>query len=175
MQPELIEWDFSGHAFDGIGTQLVVPHNPLAGAAAFTIEASFLPEAGGPEEQRFVHVQADDGGRALLELRATPRGWYADVFVHFAGAGERFLNDPALLHPFGAWHTLALVRAEGELRQYVNGRPELSGSVAPGALGPGQVSVGMRLNRVSPFKGRIAEVRFSRRALHPEQLMLPSS
>jgi hypothetical protein len=123
------------------------------------IEVCFRPEAGGPEEQRFLHVQGDDESRALLELRSTPDGWYGDVFVHFA-SGERFLNDPAKRHPFGHWYRMALVYTGSELRQYVDGELELRGAAPAGNLGDGVVSIGMRLNGISPFKGAISRVRF---------------
>ncbi|MGC9450479.1 MAG: LamG-like jellyroll fold domain-containing protein [Oceanipulchritudo sp.] len=161
MSEETTIWNFRERHFDGIGTKIVRPENPLAGAAAFSIEVELCPEAGGPEEQRFLHIQGDDGSRALLELRATPDGWYGDVFVHFP-SGERFLNDPALLHPFDEWTIMKLSYTGSELRQYVNGKLELTGEAPKGALGPGVTSVGMRLNDISPFRGRIAEVRMTR-------------
>jgi hypothetical protein len=172
METEPIIWELRGLGFNGVDSQLVVPWHPLAGAEAFTIEARFLVESGGAEEQRFVHVQGEDGSRALLELRSSAAGWYADTFVHFA-EGERFLNDPQLLHPFGEWQTLALVYSGTELCQYVNGELELRGPVVAGRLSAGCVSLGMRLNAVSPFKGRISAVRFSKAALAAEALLRP--
>jgi hypothetical protein len=149
---------------------LVIDENPLAGAAAFTIEVRFRPQAGGEHEQRFLHIQGDDGSRALLELRSTVAGWYGDVFVHF-DSGEKFLNDPALLHPFGEWVTLALVYTGNELRQYVNGKLELEGPAPQGVLGTGRTSIGMRINDISPFKGQIREIRFAPRELEPSELL----
>ncbi len=158
--PTLVETTPGGAVrFDGKRDALVVNEHPLEGAHAFTIEARIRPEAAGPAEQRFVHVQGDDGSRALLELRTTREGWYGDVFAHFP-EGERYLNDPERLHPFRRWHTLALVCTGRQLRQYINGALELSAPVSAGALGPGKASIGMRLNGVSPFKGAIAWVRF---------------
>lgn len=167
-------WHFADKVFDGQSTQIILPAHSLAGAPAFTIEAVFLPESGGAEEQRFVHLQGDDGTRALLELRSTEAGWYGDVFAHF-GDQERFLNDPGKLHPHDQWHSLALIYTGSELRQAVNGAIELTGSLGPGVLGEGVVSIGMRLNRISPFKGRIAEVRLTRRALEADALLRPPS
>lgn len=164
-------WRFEDARFDGVADKLVVSENPLAGARAFTMEVLFRPEAGGEGEQRFLHVQGDDESRALLELRSGKSGWYGDVFVHFE-SGERFLNDPALLHPFGEWTSMALVYTGSELRQFVNGTLELSGTAPPGFLGPGKTSVGMRINDVSPFKGRIREIRFTPRTL-TSQFLVP--
>mgnify|MGYP005843725891 CR=1 FL=1 len=157
-------WKFEDAVFDGIADKLVIPENPLAGAKAFTIEVVLCPGTGGEEEQRFLHIQGKDECRALLELRATPNGWYGDVFVHF-NCGSKFLNDPELLHPFGEWAALALVYDGARLRQYVNGSLELEGPAPGGVLGHGTTAIGMRLNDVSPFKGRIAEIRFTPTAL----------
>lgn len=168
------EWTLRGITFNGRDSQLIVPHNPLAGATAFSIEAQFVCEAGGEPEQRFVHVQEEGVGRALLELRATAAGWYADTFVNFA-SGQRFLNAPSLLHPFGEWHTLALVYTGTVLRQYVDGAFELEADAPTGVLGTGSVSLGMRLNGISPFKGQIATVRFTPKALAPAQLLKPAN
>jgi hypothetical protein len=157
-------WKFKDADFNGISDKLVIDENPLAGAAAFTIEVRFRPQAGGEHEQRFLHIQGDDGSRALLELRSTEAGWYGDVFVHFE-SGERFLNDPALVHPFGEWVSMALVYDGKLLRQVVNGELELEGVAPGGMLGAGKTSIGMRLNDISPFKGRISEVRFTPEAI----------
>lgn len=164
MAERCTTWKFKGGNFDGIADKLIIPENPVAGSRAFTIEVLLRPEAGGEEEQRFLHVQGDDESRALLELRSTNNGWYGDVFVHFA-AGERFLNDPSRLHPFGEWASMALVYTGSELRQYVNGQLEIAGEAASGTLGTGKTSIGMRLNDISPFKGKIAEIRFTPEAL----------
>lgn len=161
----------NGIPFNGMNSQIVLPWNPLEGAGAFTIEVGFRPEAGGEPEQRFLHIQGGDGSRALLELRSTDAGWYGDVFVHF-DSGERFLNDPALLHPFSEWVTMALVYDGKLLRQVVNGELELEGEAPGGILGAGKTSIGMRLNDISPFKGQIAEVRFTPEAL-TSRFLLP--
>jgi hypothetical protein len=59
--PTVVEAAGGGKAvrFDGTKDGLVVESNPLAGWAAFTLEVVFLPEVGGPAEQRFFHCQAD--------------------------------------------------------------------------------------------------------------------
>ena len=160
MTDRTTSWKFKDARFDGRADKLVIPENPLAGAPAFTIEALFRPEAGGEKEQRFLHIQGDDESRALLELRSTPDGWYGDVFVRF-GSGERFLNDPSLLHAFGEWVSMALVYDGTRLSQFVNGELELADRAPRGVLGIGRTSIGMRINDVSPFMGEIAEIRFT--------------
>jgi len=154
-----LEWTFEGIHFNGESSKVVIDENPLASCSSFAVEVDFCPEAGGESEQRFLHIQGDDGSRMLMELRSTPAGWYGDVFVHFPG-GERFLNDPSLLHPFGESATLRLTYTGTELQQFVNGQHELSGFAPSGVLAHGRTSVGMRLNGVSPFKGKINAIRF---------------
>lgn len=164
MNARVTTWSFENARFDGVSAKIVIPENPVAAEAAFTIEVLMRVESGGQAEQRFLHIQGDDGSRALLELRSTAAGWYGDVFVHFE-SGERFLNDSALVHPFGEWVSIALVYTGNELRQYVNGKLELEGEAPKGVLGIGRTSIGMRINDISPFKGSIAEVRFTPKAL----------
>src|ERR1700752_750424 len=54
-QPHLItEKGHHGISFDGKGDSILVDRNPIATAAAFTIEAIFRPEAGGEPEQRWL-------------------------------------------------------------------------------------------------------------------------
>src|SRR5215211_6633845 len=45
--------------FDGARDGLLLEVNPVAGARAFTVEAVIRPDAGGPEEQRWMHIQEE--------------------------------------------------------------------------------------------------------------------
>jgi len=157
-------------AFDGRRDALVVPVNPLAGLAAFTVEAIFRPDAGGAREQRFIHIQDEGERRAMLEIRLLPDGWYADTFLR-SGRAQRALNDPKLLHPAGRWHNLTLVYDGQQMTQYVNGQRELSARVAFQPMEKGQVSLGARLNDVFWFQGAILKVRFTPRAISPDEFL----
>jgi len=53
----------------------------------------------------------------------------------------------------------------------VNGELELAGEVAFAPMTTGRTSIGVRQNRVSWFKGAIAEVRFTAVALSADRLM----
>lgn len=162
-QPKMGFEDAEGSyfSFGGKTDAFTIPENPLAGWPAFVCEARFRPRPGGEAEQRFVHIQCEaSADRALLELRSTPDGWYADVFLCVNGE-ERFLNDPALLHPFDRWTTLRLTYTGREIIQSVDGKEELRASAAPGALTAGCTSIGRRLNGISPFRGDLAWVRFA--------------
>lgn len=158
--------------FDGRRDALVLPVNPILGARAFTIEAVFRPGAGGPAEQRFLHIQEEGSeNRVLLETRTVDDTlWYADTFIK-SGPAEQPLNDPRLTHPLGRWHTLALVYDGREMAQYVDGVRELSSPVACAPFGLGVTSIGARLNNVHWFKGAIRSVRVTPRALRPEAFL----
>jgi hypothetical protein len=158
--------------FDGQKDALVVDRNPLRGLAAFTLEAVFRPDADGPKEQRFVHVQEDGSeNRAMLETRVMPDGtWYADTYLR-SGKVNRALADPKKTHPAGRWHNLTLVYDGQEMIQYVNGERELSSKFALAPLGDGKTSIGARLNDVHWFKGAVRTIRVTPRALKPEEML----
>lgn len=177
--PGLLEGDgFSRQTavlFDGEDDQIVFAGNPLAKARDFTLEALFLPHSRGPEEQRFIHLQKDNGqDRILLETRLTPdrRQWFGDTFIA-AGDGEVFLNDTSRLHPTGQWSTMAIRFIAGRMEQWVNGQLELSAPAIYQPWNRGKVSLGQRLNRVSPFAGAIACLRFADFGRSPEELWTP--
>ncbi len=157
--------------FDGVDDGLILPVNPLAGLAAFTIEVLLRPDTGGPEEQRFLHVEDEAGARALLELRVNPDGrWALDTFLR-DGPRELPLVDRAKSHPIGVWHWVALRYDGRTLSHYVNGRFELEGPVAFRPMAPrGRYSLGVRLNRVSWFRVSIGEVRCHHSALPIDRL-----
>lgn len=160
--------------FDGLRDGLVFDVNPLCGARRLTLEALFMPAAHGAAEQRFVHVQANGvEDRLLLETRMpSADAWYADTYV-WSAAGDRFLNDPALKHAPGGWHTMAMTVADGRMAQYVDGRLELEAPVPFAPLGVGRVAVGMRINQVFHFRGAIRLVRLTPEVLPAAALLVP--
>lgn len=160
--------------FDGARDGLLLEVNPLAGASAFTVEAVIRPDAGGAEEQRWMHIQeAAADNRVMLETRVRGGEWFLDTFIK-NGSGEgssRTLFDEPFKHPVGAWYHVALVYDGAVMRNYVDGREELSGPLAVAPLGEGRTSVGVRQNRVYWFKGAISRARFTPRALAPREFM----
>jgi hypothetical protein len=52
---------------------------------------------------------------------------------------------------------------------YVNGEPQMQAALSFTPQGPGQASVGARMNRVSYFNGAVREARFTHRALSPSE------
>lgn len=157
--------------FNGASDGLFVPVNPLAGAAAFTIEACFKPAADGPEAQRFLHLQDEPGSRALLEIRLSDGTWALDSFLYSVESkGRRVLLDPAKRHAADRWTWVAMVYDGKTLSSYVNGVKELEGEVNFPPTVAGRVSLGVRQNRVYWFKGGLREVRWHRTSLPADQL-----
>jgi hypothetical protein len=160
--------------FNGATDGVFVPVNPLEGRSQFTIEALIKPESGGPAEQRFLHIQDASGSRALLEIRLTDTGWALDTFLRSEKNGSQCpLLDRTKLHPAERWTWVALVYANGHMAHYIDGVKELSGDVAFSPMAAGQISLGVRQNKVYWFKGGIREVRFHAEALTPAALQHP--
>jgi len=150
--------------FDGANDGLFIPSIPFAGSPQFTIEILFSPAEGGLAEQRFLHVQDTTESRALIETRLDGRGgWWLDTF-QLTGSptpdnGLTLIN-PRRVHATGKWYWAAL-RFDGEtMAHFVNGVKEAEGKKTFRTIGQGQVSLGVRQNKVFWFKGAIREVRF---------------
>ncbi len=152
--------------FDGERDGLLINHHPLVGAEAFTIEVVFRPRAGGLTEQRFVHLQEDGGeSRVLIETRLTRGGdWFLDTYIQSEEAQQTLFAE-GHLHPLGAWYQAAVAYDGQIMRHFVDGEQELEAEVVWQPLGPGQASLGVRLNRVCWFKGAMVLVRFVDKAL----------
>ena len=142
----------------------------------FTVEVVVAPAPDGGEEQRFLHFEdsapsAGTASRALLELRMDPRGvWSLDTDLRHREVGLTLL-DRAKTHEAGRWAVVALTCDGKTMAHYVNGRRELIGEIAFAPFGAGRTSIGVRLNRVSWFKGRIHSIRITPRALVSAELM----
>lgn len=162
--------------FDGVDDALFIGAHPLAGAATFAFEAVFRPD-GGPFEQRWLHLQSDEevvagqtpvGTRFLFEIRVYEGQWALDAFTKGPTYNQTLLF-PDKLHPVGRWYHVAQTYDGTTYSAFVDG--ELQGEAAIGftAQGPGRASVGARINRVNYFNGAIAEARFTKRFLRPDQ------
>jgi len=173
-RPCLIETD-RGKAveFDGIDDGLIVDALPLAGAVKFTLEIIFRPDADGPAEQRFLHLQENGSeNRILIETRVRGDKWYLDTYIR-SPHGNLALFDPNNNHTTGRWYSAALTYDGGTMRHYVNGIEEMSGKLAFSPLGTGKTSIGVRMNRVYWFKGAIRKVKFTPHVLDSKQLLRP--
>mgnify|MGYP003694408035 CR=1 FL=1 len=149
----------------------MVKANPLAGAAAFTLEAVFRPDSGGTFEQRWFHIQeAANDNRVLLEIRLNGDQWFLDTFIK-SGDNKLTLYSENFKHETGAWYHVALTFDGVTMRHFVDGKEELSGPLTIQPLGEGSTSIGVRMNRVFWFKGAVSKVRFTPRALSPRDFM----
>ncbi len=162
--------------FDGVDDALFIGRHPLAGASTFAFEAVFRPD-GGAFEQRWLHLQSDEdvgpgqtpvGTRFLFEIRVYGDEWALDAFVKGPTYNQALLF-PDRRHPVGRWHHVAQTYDGATYRSFVNGELQGEAAIAFTPQGPGRASVGTRLNRVDYFNGAIAEARFTRRFLRPDQ------
>jgi Concanavalin A-like lectin/glucanases superfamily len=173
--PKIIETS-EGRAieFDGKQDGLVVAAQPLAGFETFTVEIVFRPDANGPREQRFLHLQENDSeNRVLIETRLTEdHHWFLDTYIR-SGKTDQTLFAEKFTHPVGQWYQAALVFDGSEMRHYVNGVEELSSKITFSPLREGRTSIGVRINQVYWFKGAIRTIRFSPRALHSNEFLNP--
>jgi len=156
--------------FNGSSDGITIDEMPIEGLHEFTIELIFNPASGGNFEQRFLHCGEVQGDRVLLELRATPSHWYSDAFIK-TGEDQLALIDPGQLHPLDKWYHLAYVNDNGKFSTYVNGKKELERHLNVTTLKSGKISVGMRQNEISWFKGAIYKIRISPSALKPESFL----
>ena len=163
--------------FDGIKDGIFVPSIPVAGAKEFTIEILFCPAAcdltanPGQSEQRFFHLEDKALSRAMMETRVNAKGeWWLDHFL-FSTTTRRIVSiDPKLVHPTNRWYWLALKWDGKTMTSYLDGEKEMENSGQFTEFGEGQISLGVRQNKVFWFKGGIREVRFHCEAIAADQL-----
>jgi len=157
--------------FNGVDDAIFLDVHPLAGAETFTWEVVFRPDSDGAPEQRFFHMQEKGTNtRLLFETRVTPRGWYLDSFA-LSGSASKALMDPAKLHTTDAWHHVAAVYDGKEFRNYVDGKLQSAATVHLVPQGPGETSIGTRINKKDYFKGAVRVARMTRRALEPADFL----
>lgn len=145
---------------------------PLPGMSEFTVEVIFNPYVDGAPEQRFFHMQENDSeDRVMFETRLVEDGlWFIDTFIK---SGET--NIPLFAeehkHQIGPWYHAAIVVDGQRFEHYVNGQLELSEGFVFAAQKSGRTSLGVRINKIHWFKGAIRTVRFSDRALRPDEFL----
>lgn len=157
-------------AFDGIDDALFLKEMPLDGLESFTVEMIFKPELNGAFEQRILHIGGITTDRMLLEIRAVGNNWYFDGFAASRGL-KLALAKEELLHPLEQWYHVAFVVTPTSLTTYVNGKKELKEDYTFYPIEKGQTSIGVRMNKVSWFKGMIYKIRISPNALKPNQFI----
>jgi hypothetical protein len=153
--------------FNGIDDGLIVPDIPIKGWSVFTIEVLFKPDGDGPIAPRFIHFEDTAFRRGTFEIRLTnKKQWYLDAFLK-NGKTDRGLAliDSTKLHPADQSFWVAMEYDGKKMISFVNGKKELEGKFNFSAMTKGNISLGVRLNKVDWFKGQIKEIRF-----HPEAL-----
>jgi hypothetical protein len=157
--------------FNGVDDALFVGVHPLAGAKTFTWEVIFRPDPGGAAEQRFFHLQETGSTtRMLFEIRVVDGQWCLDSFVTNGTASQALLNRERL-HPLGAWYRVEMVYDGREFRNYVDGVLEGAAPLKLSAQGPGESSIGVRINRRDYFKGAVRQARMTSKALAPAEFL----
>lgn len=175
--PSLVK-DKDGYSirFNGIGDGIIVNACPIEGDSTFTIEVIFRPDTTKKienKEQRFLHIQniVDDSRRLLIELRiADDKNWFLDTYIRSENSNLTLYAEK-FVHPLNEWHHAALVYHKGTMKHFVNGKEEMQGAVKFLPIKNGCVSIGMRMNKRSFFKGDIKLIRFTNQALQPEQFL----
>jgi hypothetical protein len=176
--PEVIDSPYGKAVeFRGNGDAILVPEHPLAGAKAFTWEVIFRPDGDGAQAQRFFHIAstdpatgADTETRLLFELRIVDNQWCLDSFAVNGPANLTLLNCKAL-HPLDKWYRVTAVWDGKTMKNYVGDELQGEGPLVMEPEGPGRASIGMRLNKVFPFKGAVFEARMVPRALKPGEFL----
>ena len=173
--------------FDGVTDGLVVDNHPLAGFSQFTFEALVRADGGEPA-QRWFHLAEtdprtglnatvasdnptnDSNPRFTFELRVAGDQCYFESFTH-GPTYQSALIDKTKTHPLGRWCVVTQTYDGQVHRSYVDGVLEKEAPLAYAPQGPGRASIGMRINRVSFFKGAVMRARFASHALAPAEFL----
>ncbi|MCP3730381.1 LamG domain-containing protein [Sphingomonas sp. MG17] len=155
--------------FDGVGDALFLDHHPLANTPRFTFEALFRPD-GGAFEQRWFHLESDETPpvapgtgrtRMLFEIRVVKDRWYLDAFMRGEGYNQPLIV-PDKTFPVGRWYHVAQSYDGTTYRSFVDGALQAEMPLAFKPQHPGKASVGIRMNRVNPFRGAVRQAAFTR-------------
>lgn len=170
-KPQIIDSPYGeAVSFNGIDDAFFLNEMPLNSLQEFTVEMIFNPDATGLFEQRVLHIGEIKADRLLLEIRAVDSNWYFDAFA-VSGLNKNPLADEKLIHPLGKWYHVAFVVTPNNLTTYVNGKQELKEPFSFLPIKTGQTSIGVRLNRVTWFKGAIYKIRITPKQLQPKDFM----
>ena len=158
--------------FDGVDDGIFLDVHPLAGMTEFTVEIIFRPDAGGPVEQRFFHMQENDSEeRVMFETRLVEDNrWFMDAFIQ-TGDQNNTMYAVGDQHEIGPWYHAAIVVDGSTFKHYVNGQMELGKEIDFEPPKSGRTSLGVRINKVFWFKGAIRKARFTPRAMTPNEFL----
>lgn len=157
-------------SFNGIDDALFLKELPLQSLQEFTVEMIFKPAINGLFEQRILHIGESKNDRMLLEIRAIGSNWYFDGYAA-SGTNKKALIDEKLIHPLEQWYHVAFVVTPKSLTTFVNGKQELQEEFPFLPIESGQTSIGVRMNKVSWFKGAIYKIRITPKQVKPNHFM----
>lgn len=178
--PQVVESPYGkAIAFSGQGDGLFLPVHPLAGASAYTWEIIFRPDSDGPKEQRFFHLQEQDPAtgqdtpnRLLTEIRILNGKWCLDSHGSSGDNHTTLLNcDAKHLYPADQWYRVTTVFDGKTMRNYIGSIEQGEGAFTLKPMQAGRTSVGIRINKVYPFKGAVLMARMTPRALDPSEFL----
>ena len=175
--PKVIETE-KGRAveFDGAKDGLIVESLPLAGAEKFTVEVLFRPDVDGPNSQRLIYMQEKDSkNRITMAVETAPADknlWCLDTFIKCT-TGSKNLYKTDKTRAKGQWYNAALVYDGHKMSHYLNGIEEASEKFLLTPLNDGKTSIGAKIDQSFWFKGVIYKIRFTPRALKPQELLKP--
>ncbi|WP_203861743.1 sialidase family protein [Plantactinospora mayteni] len=156
---------------DGVDDHVHVPFAESLAIGASDFTATAWIRYGTSTADQAVLWAYNQGDFSQLWLRAEPgsnriRGFIQSGSVSASVSSTNAYND-------NAWHHVALQRAAGQLRLWVDGAVVASAAAPTGSISPGRpfkVYVGQRLDATQRFKGQLDEVRIYKRALSSSEI-----
>lgn len=179
--PEVVTTDLGDAIeFDGIGDRILVDANPIGEAKEFTVEVIFKPYGTAlnrNNEPRFIHIQDPNDSqskRVMMEIRVNASNqMYLDGFM-LTDNDNLALIDETKTHATNEWIHAAITFNENTFTTYINGIPELSGTVLYNSKilnSTGQTSIGARMNERNWFNGIIKCLKITQTNLTPEEFI----
>ncbi|WP_298332796.1 sialidase family protein [Haloactinopolyspora sp.] len=170
----------SALSLDGESAHLQIPFTDALdlGSDDFTVSAWFRYD-GSETEQVLVWAYGIGSSKPSFWLRAEPGADRLRALITTENGTSSVATDQA--YDDGAWHQVALRRADGELSLWVDGDEVASTSAPEGSVTIGRefgidgLYVGQRMDGIQQFDGDIDEVRVYRRGLTDHELNIMHS
>ena len=145
--------------------------NPLKELTQFTLEIIFKPDGDGRFDQRFLHI-GTSGERLMLETRVNRDStWYFDTHFTLSNGVKLTMISDKLTHPTDRWYHAALIVDGTRATVYIDGIVEFNEPLVYAPINEGVVSIGVRQNLVSWFKGSMYRLRITPRPLILEEFL----
>jgi sialidase-1 len=153
-------------SLDGVNDYVHVPFAESLAIGASEFTATAWIKYGTSTADQAILWAYNQGDFSQLWLRAEPvsnriRGFIQSNTVSASVSSTKAYND-------NAWHHVALQRAAGQLKLWVDGAVVATATAPTGSISPGRpfkMYVGQRLDATQRFNGQLDEVRIYNRAL----------